>query len=205
MTTRPILGALILALGLFAVTAAKASDAYIFEMVVFERPGTGNEFWPADPGNPDPGLARDSLGAGGTLPAASRTLGPIAYTLRQRGMSVLWHGAWRETPGPRNSPSWHWIDAGRISGLVRLTRGRFLHLETDLLLRDAASAQTYRARHYRRMRSDELHYVDHPKVGIVIQARRVPSSATPAPADGGGTDGEPRPAEPASNEPPAPS
>ena len=44
------------------------------------------------------------------------------------------------------------------------------------------------------MRSGELHYVDHPKLGIIIKAERYqPSSATDA---GDGAPGEPKPAQP---------
>ena len=54
-----------------------------------------------------------------------------------------------------------------------------------------------RARLYRRMRSDELHYLDHPKLGIVVRADRLKPQAEPDTADASG--GETKPAEPAGN------
>ena len=47
------------------------------------------------------------------------------------------------------------------------------------------------------MRSDELHYLDHPKLGIVVRDDRLKPQAEPDTADASG--GEPKPAEPAGN------
>jgi hypothetical protein len=184
------------------LSSAADDQAYVIEMVVFERPGGGaEEFWPDAPDEPDRALADRMLGAGTAIPAEARALGPIAYTLSRRGLVVHRHLAWQEVPAPRNSQAWQWLDAGRLSGLVKVTRGRFLHLDTDLLLRDAGSPATYRVQLSRRMRSNELHYIDHPRVGIVIQATRVERPAVadnPDPAAG-----EPLPASPPDAEPPA--
>ena len=76
-----------------------------------------------------------------------------------------------------------------------MTRGRFLHLDTDLLLRAPDSSQTYRVQLSRRMRSDELHYVDHPKLGILIRAERYLPEED-APDTGDAASGEPKPAQP---------
>jgi len=182
---------------LSAAPAAARASAYSFEMIVFERPGGGaGENWPAEPGEPDPAQAIGRLGGGGgnTLPASAKSLGPVAYTLKKKGMIVHHHLAWRQTPRGRQSNSWYWIDSGRVSGLVRVSRGRYLHLDTDLILRDANSSQPYRVQLHRRMRSDELHYVDHPKLGIIIQAQRV-RTTVPSDPDEPST-GEPKPAAP---------
>jgi hypothetical protein len=184
-----------LAAALYAFTGmlgAATAEPYRFEMIVFERPGNADgEAWPAEPGRPDRQQARSTLGS--NVPRAERELGPVAYTLRRRGLTVLAHLNWQQVPGSRNGGAWRWLDAGRLQGLVRVSRGRFLHLDTDLLLRDPGMATAYRVRLNRRMRSNELHYVDHPKLGIVIQARRVaPNQAAPIDED----QGEPKPATP---------
>ena len=188
MTAKPIRCSLFLMLIILPVVAG--AQAYKFEMIVFERPGTpSDEFWPAEPGYPDRANAVGILGA----QAATKRLGPIAYTLRQQGMNVLTHLAWIQRPGRRNGNSWRWLGAGRLSGLVRLTRGRFLHLDTDLLLQDPSSAFPYRVQVNRRMRSGELHYVDHPKVGILLRATRLkPASSSPPDS----STGEPKPVQP---------
>ena len=166
-------------------------------MLIFERPGYGDgEYWPDTSEQPDRSLAAGELEGPGILPGGPKTLGPIAYTLRKKGMVVHKHLSWRQTPGRRNSKSWRWVDGTRLSGLIRVTRGRFLHLDTDLLLKGQDSVQSYRVQLTRRMRSEELHYVDHPKLGIIVRAERyVPPENSPD--TGEATSGEPKPAQPA--------
>ena len=182
--------------GLFALlllNSAAHGDAYRFEMVIFERPNAATvEFRAEEPGELDAGLSHGRLNA---LAVGGRKLGGVAYTLRKKGMIVHEHLAWVQKPGGRNSQRWYSVGDGRLSGLVRVTRGRFLHIDADLLLRDVNTAQPLRATLYRRMRSDELHYLDHPKLGIVIRADRLKPRVEPDAADGNG--GEPKPAEPA--------
>ena len=171
------------------------SDAYRFEMVIFERPNAvTSEAWAEEPGELDATTARGRLSA---LAVGGRKLGGVAYTLKKKGMIVHEHVAWVQKPGGRNSERWYSIGNGRLSGLVRVTRGRFLHIDADLLLRDVNTAQPLRARLYRRMRSDELHYMDHPKLGIVVRADRLKPRTEPDAADANG--GEPKPATPAGN------
>ncbi|MBD3670395.1 MAG: hypothetical protein HUJ29_06445, partial [Gammaproteobacteria bacterium] len=69
-----------------------------------------------------------------------------------------------------------------IDGTIKLIRKRFLHIEVDLLYRapyieDAANPlareqwpQAFRLIESRRMRSSELHYLDHPMFGVLILA-----------------------------------
>ena len=77
-----------------------------------------------------------------------------------------------------------------LEGTVRVTGKRYLHVNLDLLLRQltppdlTAEAQsedvtptdfapyyhTYRMVDHRRMRSDRLHYIDHPMLGVLILA-----------------------------------
>jgi len=193
-------------LSLLMVPALAAPPAlaasYNFEIILFERPGGGtNEFWAADPGEPDPAKAVGRISAAGgssgatLLPASAKSLGPAAYTLKKKGMVIHSHLAWRQVTRGRNSNSWYWIGGGRLSGLIRLSRGRFLHLDTDLVLRDANTARPYRIKLHRRMRSNELHYVDHPKLGILIRAKRSRAAAPPSGPDGPSS-GEPKPAAP---------
>lgn len=191
------LPALLIALLTLFAGPSLGAERYVIEMILFERPSGGaNEFWPPEPGSPDPQRARAALSVS-ALPASARRLGPVAYTLRRRGMIVHQHIAWSQVPGQRNSAaSWRWMDAGRLRGLIRVTRGRFLHFDTDLLLQDGASPAVYRIRLNRRLRSNELHYVDHPRLAAIIRATRV--DAPPTESDAPDPDaGEPKPATPA--------
>jgi len=196
--TRRFLPMLLLALA----PAAAMSDVYDFEIVIFERPGGGaSEFWPSDPGAPDPATAIGRLSPAGAsggatmLPGSSKSLGPTVYTLKKKGMVIHDHLAWRQSTRGRNSNSWYWIGGGRLSGLIRMSRGRYLHLDTDLVLNDSATSQPYRIKLHRRMRSEELHYVDHPRLGILVQAKRY-RAAAPADTGGSSASGEPKPAAP---------
>jgi hypothetical protein len=185
----------------FAPVAAMAG-IYDFEIIIFERPGGGaNEFWPTEPGEPDPATAVGRLSQAGSsgdatmLPASAKTLGPAAYTLKRKGMVIHDHLAWRQSTRGRNSNTWYSIGDGRLSGLIRMSQGRYLHLDTDLVLRDGLTSQHYRIKLHRRMRSNELHYVDHPRLGILIQAKRL-RTAAPVNDAGGDSSGEPKPASP---------
>ena len=194
----------ILLLFLLVVTsAAVQADVYDFEIVVFERPNGGaNEFWPAEPGEPDRSIAKGRLNSAGAsggvtlLPASAKALGPSVYTLKKKGMIIHDHLAWRQKTRGRNSNTWYWIGGGRLSGLIRMSRGRYLHLDTDLILRDAVSSQPYRIKLHRRMRSDELHYVDHPRLGILIRAKRFQAAAPIDDDADAANSGEPKPASP---------
>lgn len=179
-------------LGLFVLGSVHAEDdIYDFEIVVFERPGGDGELSVDPGGEPDPSAA---IGRLEKLAVGSRALGPVAYTLRQKGMIIHEHLAWRQVPGARNSDAWYWIGSGRLGGLLRVTRGRYLHLEADLLLRDTNTAVPHHIKLYRRMRSGELHYVDHPKLGILIQAERYEPTAARDNVEM--APGEPKPVEP---------
>ena len=54
-----------------------------------------------------------------------------------------------------------------LTGRVALSRGRYLHLTLDLALEPAGGAERYVLRQTRRMRSNERHYIDHPKFGVI--------------------------------------
>lgn len=69
-----------------------------------------------------------------------------------------------------------------VQGTLKLILGRYLHLHTDLLYKrpkqsnDSTSATLYGRSNYnefeiksqRKMRSNELHYIDHPLIGILV-------------------------------------
>jgi len=78
----------------------------------------------------------------------------------------------------------------RLSGTLKLILSRYLHIETDLLYREKADGEqdlfqlaqqqdgserqhslyrVYRLEQSRRMRSGELHYLDHPVFGMAVK------------------------------------
>jgi hypothetical protein len=162
---------------LLALPAWALADEYRVELVVFEQSGAaGNEVLTVDETTLP---VRETLG---TLPAsaddpASLQLGPIAYTLDRRGYPVLLHTAWVEKVGGRQNENWYRVATGRLEGVIRVRRGRFLHFDSDLLLR-TGQGQPIHAASSRRMRSTEVHYIDHPRLGIIVRIDPYTSPAT---------------------------
>lgn len=85
------------------------------------------------------------------------------------------------TPAPSVAPTGV-VKMRALDGVVKIRRGRYLHVETDLLYRPAASGAgaaaeptmklptAFRMQQKRRMRSLEKHYLDHPAFGVLIMA-----------------------------------
>jgi hypothetical protein len=108
---------------------------------------------------------------------------------------VVWHGAWQQPVPPRNEPLPILFQAGpRIGdrftyeGTLAVTLGRFLHLhaslwreshengvlphgsfDTGLAPQRAAAGRYEHLDEQRRMRSTELHYIDHPRFGLLVR------------------------------------
>ena len=176
----------------WAGTAHSAERAWFrVELIVFERtsPSAGaGEYWPADPGSPDRQNAAglQPAGAGGAapapferLPGSAHELGPHRWSLGRgnSGTEPLLHLAWiQPVRGDRNAVPVYLSESGRgygprLEGTVRVRISRFLHADLDLLLRRADGS--YRMRASRRMRSGELHYIDHPVLGVLMKISRV--------------------------------
>lgn len=81
----------------------------------------------------------------------------------------------------------------QVYGTAKLIKSRYLHLDVDLMLNmptapaGAASPETidapalikaFRLKESRRMRSQEIHYLDHPRLGLIAVARPVKTAAT---------------------------
>ncbi|HEY5809901.1 MAG TPA: CsiV family protein [Povalibacter sp.] len=107
------------------------------------------------------------------LAAGKMKLGTLADTLRRsRNYQPLAHFGWTQPGFPRTEAHYMSIDSqgaagSGLSGRVALSRGRYLHLTLDLVLEPAGSGEHYVLRQTRRMRSNERHYIDHPKLGVI--------------------------------------
>jgi hypothetical protein len=111
------------------------------------------------------------------LPPAKYKLQAIADTLkRSRNYQPLAHFGWTQPGYPRDDarylPINSLVPAGSgLVGQVALSRGRYLHLTLDLVY-DAPGAageptQRFVLRQSRRMRSNERHYLDSPRFGVI--------------------------------------
>lgn len=97
-----------------------------------------------------------------------------------RRFTVLGADAWIQRATPRASPQPLLVQlgardgAGRyaLEGWVSVTAARFAHFEAHLL-RTLPGGEAALMRQSRRMRSGELHYLDHPAFGLVVQLERL--------------------------------
>lgn len=74
-----------------------------------------------------------------------------------------------------------------LSGGLRVWRGRYLHLDTNLRWRDPDSDPTSERqganetgfvtmKQTRRMRGGDIHYLDHPRLGVIVRVKEVEES-----------------------------
>lgn len=107
---------------------------------------------------------------------------PLAR-LRRR-FDVLAAGAWHQPLPPRDQPQPLLVQAGTadasrrfpLEGWLAVTIGRYLHLEARLQVVLPGGGLAVLAER-RRMRSNELHYLDHPAIGLLAQARPLQAPA----------------------------
>jgi len=166
-------------LGSLPVQAASAEkeSSYEIEVVVFENrlPGLiGDEI-----------LARDAQSRIKKLeiavtPEAAMSepyLYPaISNLLEQDGQyRVLAHQHWQQTIDAKTVAKPVRIqasNAAELEGTIRFFMSRHLHLDVDLLFRDV-TAETgsivYRLSEQRKLKSQETHYFDHPRLGVLVR------------------------------------
>jgi hypothetical protein len=109
------------------------------------------------------------------LPAAKMKLTAIEDTMRRsRGYQPVAHIGWTQPGYARNAAQYLSVSSlvsgsSGLQGQIALSRGRYLHLTLDLVLDSTASGdgQRYVLRQTRRMRSNERHYIDSPKFGVI--------------------------------------
>jgi hypothetical protein len=179
-------------------------QSYDVELVVFRtlNPNASPEQWsmeaaaagqrlaiPDDEPSPFAAAEPAPAAATATFPALSPAkykLTAIADTLkRSRNYQPLAHFGWTQPGYPRGDAKYLTINSmvpagSGILGQVALSRGRYLHLTLDLVY-DAPGAageptQRFVLRQSRRMRSNERHYMDSPRFGVI--AIVTPSSAS---------------------------
>lgn len=61
-----------------------------------------------------------------------------------------------------------------VEGSVGLLMSRYLHLDVDLRYTTSDAGSQYGLSERRRMRRDELHHLDSPRLGVLAQVRRAP-------------------------------
>ncbi len=171
---------------------------YQIEVIVFQfnDPGTLEaERWPANPGAPRLDGATELLAPSDTGQAYTQlrpqqlALGGVWSRLRSASeYTPLLHVGWRQPVHADASGLPVHIHGGKqyrveglpeweVDGTVQVARRRFLQVDVDLLDRRLVPApgltggqglQSFRIHQQRRMRSQELHYLDNPEVGALV-------------------------------------
>jgi|HigsolmetaAR202D_1030399.scaffolds.fasta_scaffold00121_22 hypothetical protein len=116
------------------------------------------------------------------VPQTRLKLTSIVDSLRRsRNYQPLAHFAWTQPGYPRGNAPYMSIEglvpsSTGLGGQVSLSRGRYLHLTLELTYDSPDTGERYVLRQTRRMRSNERHYLDHPKFGVVAIVTPSPAS-----------------------------
>lgn len=181
-----ILSALLLSLIALTATAQDQDQErpdrwYEVEVLVFEQRGASStEELPEIPGKIDTAGAIELVsGAGGSQPAAYQTLPPENYRLRSAFNKLtnsskyqpLFHTAWRQSIPPREKADSIHLSSKSVDGIITVGISRYLHVTTGLLAQKSGASEIDNKFHLQgtlRMRSGEVHYIDHPMGGMLI-------------------------------------
>lgn len=165
-------------------TADKDSGRYDIEVLVFENrlPDlVGDELLGKDPAT----LRRRTLD--NAVAAEPSTAEPylrtvVADALQRDGhYRLLGYAHWQQEFDPASRTPVRPVQiaaidpahAGEFDGAVRFTMTRFLHLDVNMLFREAAAGDAapvvYQINEQRRIKSQETNYFDHPRFGVLVR------------------------------------
>lgn len=169
---------------------AGQEDIYTVEIVLFKQanPGVNQEAWPMDfmPSDYSDATALRQhdgmpMSLGETLARTDFALNGEADRLSRNGYAVLYHNSWVQKFSPNSKTKLVLTDPNLgMEGTLNIERQRFLHVYPDIRLDLRSSlgqnAPIVRMQESRRMRSSELHYIDHPVLGMLVLFRPVSGS-----------------------------
>ncbi|NRP94251.1 hypothetical protein XMG59_000334 [Marinobacterium sp. xm-g-59] len=167
----------------------REESLYTVEVVIFKQAEADkeSETWPADLEsieftNAELPLVNDGepLALNEELPITTFALTEQANRLAQKGYELLYHNSWLDQFKPGANRTTLLLDAfGNFEGTLRIERQRYLHIypsinyyPNGLSLTDEP-AETIRFEESRRMRSKDLHYIDHPVLGMLVLFRPI--------------------------------
>lgn len=157
----------------FSSQVSSQGDGYRIELMVFAQDMPNTEVfeqtesqikWPADLSELSVYKKADTMALADAYAALSKD--PVYQPV----MHVAWIQAVAE--GTLSSPVHIRSAEGALNGFVRIQRGQTLQLIADLeYAPDQANSEAlvYRLNENRRIKLDEIHYLDHPKFGIVAK------------------------------------
>ncbi len=166
-----------------------AESLYTVEVVIFKQAQAylDSETWPTELDSLELNLAElpqvndgEPLSLTEELPVTIFSLTEQANQLSRKGYELLYHNSWLDQFEPGAKRTMQLFDAfGNFEGTLRIERQRYLHIyptinyyPNGLSLTDEP-AETIRFEESRRMRSKDLHYIDHPVLGMLVLFRPV--------------------------------
>lgn len=160
----------------FGVATSPTTATYNVEVLVFETrmpEQEGNELWTQE------NLKHVDL-AGVTAVGETPTASDLAATLRtDPRFRILVHKRWTQAADERSNSAPVLLSTGdrELDGWLRFYVSRFLHVELALDFQPRTAAipvgaielPVYQLNEQRRVRSQEIHYFDHPKFGALVR------------------------------------
>jgi hypothetical protein len=155
--------------------AAEAEDrVYQVEIIVFENKIpelVGGEESAAPKLPPLPANAADPTDE---APAGPKLAGVLAALQHDKHYRVLAHHSWVQTAEEKTAVTpvhLHSTGSDELDGVVVFSMSRFLHMNLDLRYRDPSdpASPVYRLVESRRLKSQENHYFDHPRLGAIVR------------------------------------
>lgn len=176
---------------------AEETTWYSVELIVFANAKESyrtSENWKQDLAQPQFSNARVLTPAGSAGSKAFQAIDPSRYRLQGEWSRLqssgeyrpLLHTGWLQPGLPREQAVGVILESGAasdalggakpLSGVVKVGLSRYLHLDVNLLYRkshketaagDTAAFDTFQLSESRRMRSKEIHYLDHPMFGVI--------------------------------------
>ncbi len=182
-----ILGLLALAAPLPAAPTA-STTLYDIEVVVFEnsQPGLeGGEVWKElrkELGDIEQAATPEGA------PAPDSVLSQAAGALERGGQHrILVHKRWQQNADtkPATTPLRLQSANNELDGTLRFYLSRFLHVDLNLTLQDpraSGGVKAFQLNEHRRVRPQEIHYFDHPRLGALVRVTAVGKPEAPRPA-----------------------
>jgi hypothetical protein len=169
-----------------AATTGTPPSVYDIEVVVFENRLAdleGGEMWPTE--NVQELVADIGTAVEADAPAEDSNLSAAVHTLKQDpSYRVLAHRRWTQNAEARSAtkPVHLRSPDAALDGVLRFYLSRFLHLDMSLVLVEGQgdwktgtdfNGQIYRLTEHRRVKTQEINYFDHPKLGVLVRVVQV--------------------------------
>ena len=163
---------------IFSQSGHSAKPIYNVELLFFSQHSGSVEQFPSYPGSPDMSAGTKPLGSqrGFTVIRGGRLAGIRKRLERAAGYTPIHLLAWRQPLPNHTAPKPAKVDihtpsGKRIVGTVAMGRSKYAVLRVDVMLQE--SGQAYRIVDEIRMQRNEIHYMDHPKMGILATITKI--------------------------------